>query len=391
MVVGLIWAVSLQGMVFAAGIVLKIADGALLKDQNNADLIPNYTGPGDAGSANIEFFVGGVPVSPTSIGPIGNKIIDFNYTPLAGIRQYDKSTQTGTVFIRSWDSTPVRAQGRHYGISIGYAAAAGIAPPSQYTVSSFRTDYLADIPVNAPTFTTFSESNLRIGETSEVVLSLGMGWSYSPGAAPNLVVATGYDVKYWISSAGETEPADDDPNRVASAGGLSWSLPATDPKPPGGKFGAGTYNFKVRARNEFGAGPWSTPRVWTTLAGGGVGAAGEVTYAMKKAEGGLGLNSIAILHTPPFNVDTTTPTAVTTIKDLVAAINAKSGVKDTVTTIGWLIPGGAIEGFYITYNETGDATFTPTTGLTAGADAPVEFSKVYQISVLRDVTVKFSR
>jgi hypothetical protein len=158
---------------------------------------------------------------------------------------------------------------------------------------------------------------------------------------------------------------------------------------------AGTYKFKPYAQN------WFTPVTEgdevTYVTGQIGGAAGPINYPLLRVPEGIGLNAVAVLHTVPFNVsnsptDANSKAAVTKIRDLIAAINAKSGSNNTVTTFGWMV-NSEFQGLYITYNEAGEMTGTPTVGITEGLDTPLIRGVSYQIGVFRDVVggVTFSQ
>jgi hypothetical protein len=155
-----------------------------------------------------------------------------------------------------------------------------------------------------------------------------------------------------------------------------------------GATGPATYHFQVALDNQ-----WGTPTSYSSILdyefGGPGGGAVSVPYSLKKAEGGLGLNAVAALPRIPFNVE---GAAVSKIGELVTAINTKSGANNTVATIGWMEDGSAdIKGWYITYDTAGTATYTPTGGLTTGADTALVPNKIYQISVMKNVDVTFSQ
>lgn len=308
--------------VLAAGIVLKIAQNGL-QDFGGTAFDPTYTGPSTANTANVEFFTGSIP------GPLAttNRIAP-GYTWLAGslVHQYDDtSVNGGNVYIRSWSGSP-RTQGSYYGKSSAYAAASGAQPALQYNVTTFKTDFLADAPKNAPTITSVAESNVRIGDTSEVVLKLTINYTYNQGSPK--IEATGYDVKFWIGS--ESEPADSDATRVYSTTGTSFSLPDKDAKTDKA-FGAGTYYFKVRAKNWFGTGPWSATRTWVTLSGGG-GALSFTLDFFGAKDSLLIVNTVAV----PSNTLTSPVSAtVTTGKQLGDTINAAAGEKIVRAVCYW--------------------------------------------------------
>lgn len=363
MVVGML--VCLVGTAYGAGIVLKIRNNDLGDKTPAGGTNPTYTGPGSVDTANIEFFHGSVPASPTSTAnriPYG-LVPAFNYTRLADYFQYDDTAVNGgNVYVRSWDGTP-RTRGSNYGISPAYAAASGASPANQWTVPKFQAGYLADVPRNTPTINSVSESNVRVGDTTDVVLSLSIGYSYSPGDPPNTIIATGYDVKYWLGT--ETEPSDTDPNRVVSTGSTSWGLPERDPK-TGNKFGSGTYNFRVRAKNEFGAGPWSATRSWPTLTGVGGGGIVTLSFSLKAYEANkLVVNSISV---PP-NLKDGTGTPITTASKLIARINELAR-ENIVIVLGKWDP------------ETGNAVRLTPGGV--GNDFDLKPGEGYQLYVTKD-------
>jgi len=313
-----IFAVGLAGAAFAKGVIIKIPDAVFSS---------TYNGPASVDSANIEFFIGNPPASPVSTA---GRTANFSYLLVGGDLHQNsyESLDGSSVKIRSWTGGAPRAQGSHYGISVSpFKASSGPAPAAQFTAVSadFAQDYLADAPVNAPSITSVSESNQRIGDTTDVILQLAVSFSYDVGSAPNKIVASGYDLKYWIFP--EDEPADSDTDRVASVASTSWSLPATDPK-TGGDFGAGTYYFKVRAKNDFGAGPWSTPIAWPTLSQVSGEGTAEFTFDLKQvSETKLVVNSITIP-----TLDLTKPLVVTVSKasDLKSVIDNAAGPDKSV-------------------------------------------------------------
>lgn len=375
---------SLQGMALAGGIVIKM-DGNIMTNAGGGPFPPDYTGPASLDFANIEFFNSAdIPPSPSSTsGRIGT----FDYFDLgAGVSQFQNAGVSGSIIIRSWDGDP-RIKGSHYGKSQVFTATSGSTPASQYNVAdiiAFQTEYLASEPLNAPTIGSISEANQREGDTQNVWLSLSVNFSYSQGSAPNKVVATGYDFKYWI---GDTEPDDTDTDRMVDLTGTSWSLPTTDPK-TGDSFGSGTYHFKVRAKNEYGPGlSWSAVKDWPTLAGGAGGPAASITYFLKKAtDGTVGLNTVSIMHTVSFNID---GNPINNVENLVDAINSVAGAK-VVEAVGTM-KNAEMQGVYVTYDESGNATYTSTAQFAEGKETVLARGESWQISVSEDVEVTFSQ
>jgi len=376
----LLFVIVLTGASYGAGIVLNINGNSVLTDQTGAGITPTYTGPGSASTANIEFFPGGAPSNPVSTS--GRNDL-FNYTLLSGpIYQYDNlNINGGNVQIRSWSGTP-RTQGSHYGFSSLYAAASGASPAKQYDVSSFQTDWLANVPVNAPVFGSASEASVRQDYTNNILLSLSVPWSYSVGSAPNKIVALSYDVKYWVSP--DSEPSDSDPNWVVNTTGTTFVLPAANPV-TGQPFSSGTYHFKVRARNSFGVGPWSTQLDWTTLAGGGVCPAIIKTYSLNNITGGLGINTFAIPASTPY----IRPSGATYLSDIINEINSRES-QNVTYSIGWWDPATMRPaGYEIKYNSTtvNDYSATGTSGLGPINQTTIEMDKAYQIYVIKTTTL----
>jgi hypothetical protein len=368
-------AVVLAAQAYGAGIVLKIPkDG--LKDYNNADMDPNYGASGYTGSTNIEFFTGSVPAPNLTTGRFAP---NYTWLPNAQIHQYDDTTiNGGNVYMRIWDGAP-RTQGSYYGKSPGYAAASGSTPAKQHDVASFKADFLADVPINAPTINRagISESNRRIGETTNVVLALSVPFSYDMGTPK--VEATGFDFKFWKEE--ESEPADDDTTRVVSLSGSPFNLPDQDAKNNNQPFGAGTYHFRVRAKNWYNGGPWSATENWTTLSGAGVaGMPDSVTLNLLKKEGDFGVNSIGITFATIYDG---TGMQVSTLQDLVVAINnAGSGY---VSTIGYWDKETQTEvGF--TFNDAGGVIDRINTDKNPNEIGLVK-GEGYQVSVTEDKTV----
>ena len=357
-------ALLLSSQAFGAGIIMKIPFNGL--DAWSGTLNPSYSGPGSVDSANVEFFAGSIPGPNATTGRITP-----NYTTFGTTHQYDKMDQNGgTVYIRSWDGPP-RTQKSYYGKSAGMASASGAQPANQYNVVKFKTDFLADVPKNAPVITSGSESNQRVGYTSDVVLKLSIAFTYDMGTPK--IEATTYDVKYWVDP--ETEPADNDVNRVVNISSTSFSLPDNDPK-TSNPFSSGTYHFKVRANNWYGSGPWSTVKDWTTLAGGLTGG-GTVSYVLKAGINGIGLPFGGSMN---ISVNGGAPVAVDSTQKLVTAIGGVTAISVWDATSQKL--GGA------TFDGSGNVTFQ-----TPGYDlnSPLNAGAALYISVGADSSVTLSK
>ena len=366
---------ALSGAAFAegGGIVLNITKDATLQKWNNSFMAPNV-------ASNIEFFVGSIPAPNSAAGTL---TMD-NISDLGNIVAYDYSDDIPggktpvingkNIYIRSWDGA-MRTRGSKYGKSQAYKASFD-APAKQYDVSAFKTIYLADKPVNAPTITSITEANQRIGSTNDVVLNLTINYAYDEGS-PRIEI-NGYDVKYWV--APENEPADTDPDRVVgrTKSETSFSLPATDPK-TGKPFGSGTYYFKVRAKNWYDNGPWSDPPTkWVTLAGP-VGGAIDIDL-------NAGVNSLGMPFSPPFKLEYAGKDYdIGKLSDLVSTLQAIGG-KGMVTAVAyWNESEKQIEGATYENGAVKDpsANFNP--------DLPLEAGKGYQITTSKAINFKLKQ
>ena len=333
-------------------------------------------------SAQVEFFLGGVP-APNSLG---SPITPIAVTDVSGFKQYEFS-ERGTAYVRAWDG-PARTQKSYYGFTAqGYnideGDAAGAmnlpAPPTpayHFKMKGFKTDYLADIP-RAPEVGAIGESMQRSGD--DYILTLTVGINYSEGS-PKIQTAghssndnKKYRLKVWI---GDVEPDGStlDGKWVIATDG-SVTLTGEDYPP-------GTYHFKAQAWNWFGEGPWGPQKDYTTLSGGPGGGPDSASYNLIKLDAGLGVNTFPIAYT-----QVTSP-SITTIKDLVEAINAQAE-EPIVTAIGWWNPDTQQpQGYIINIDfDAGTITgFEGTKDLPAPEEVVLEKDKVYQVSVLKNAT-----
>jgi len=362
-------------MVFASGIDIYFSDNAIksetggsLSDSNYHNYLPPleffYAPPGGGG---------GVP-APNSGGVAAGRKADSEvgpyYTHTGGRHNYPLSTLNGgRLDIRVWKNggTAIAQLGNYYGKTSG-ACSTGLDFPIPLNITTLATSYKAAVP-NMPVIGVITEALTRTGDTYDLNLSIPI--SYDPANSegrPSDGLREIQDVYMLV-----TYPDAHTETKPGSPVGLTGTP-------------AGTYKFKPYAHNWFGTteGPEVT---YTTGAMGG--AAGPVTYELKRKPDGIGLNAVAVLHTVPFYVsnsptDANSKAAVTKIRDLIAAINAKSGANNTVTTFGWMV-NSEFRGLYLTYNEAGEMTGTPTVGVTEGLDTPLIRGVSYQIGVHRDV------
>lgn len=332
---------------------IKNKDGGVLADGNYHPY-----------QAKLELFYNALPAPNSSAGRL---TVDTatQYTLIGGQHKYQlASLDGGTLYVRVWNGTPA-TRGSYYG-KASHGVASGTTLPYDWTISSLAADYKADVPY-APAIGAISESLRRTGTSYQLTLTVPI--SYNESGADGKREATGFSVEVVYPSG-----------TVETRTGSSVTLTNTP---------AGTYRFTPTATNWFGS-TTGSPVSYATLGAGG-GVAGPVTYTLRKVADGLGLNAVAAIHNVPFSVDTAAaPTAVGTIAQLVAAVNAKSTRRDNVTAIGWM-EDSVIKGFYVTYNAGGEPTFAPTSGLSADGSLALERGRSYQLSVNSDVTVTFSQ
>jgi hypothetical protein len=373
------------GVAWGAGIVLKIPENGLT-NWDNSDLNPNYTGT-YTDATNIEFFSGGVPGPLEITGRFAP-----NYTRLGGppvIHQYDDTTRTGNVYIRSWDTREgrmPRARGSYYGITEPpYAAAAGSQPANQYDVTRFKTEYLAELP-RQPSVLFDREYLDRSG--TDYVLRLSINISYDEGT-PKIQTSghsdnggRKYRVKVWKDT--ESQPGDDaavnNINVFATDGSIQFPTGELTRLTPGAR-----YHFRAQAWNWFGHGEYGPQLDWPTLSGGGPM---TESFNLVKKLGGLGLNTIYM----PF---TSTDPSVTNWDLLIrgingTAINPATGTAPyaTVQVIGRYIPGDQKwVGFIVSYptSDPENMTFTRINIDKDPLDLPVARQDVFWVSV-RDGT-----
>jgi hypothetical protein len=351
----------LSSQVLATGIYVNFSYNSL-KNKDGGTLSDGTFHPY---TDRLEFFHGSVPAPNTSAGRLAvNTATQYVNDAAGSKRTYQLlPLDGGSLGIRVWNGTPA-TRGSYYGRTSG-GIAAGTTLPTELNITSLQTDYKADVP-NTPAIGVISEALVRRGDSLEMTLTIPI--SYSESGPDGKREATGFSLAI-VYPSGSSE----------TRSGSSITLSNTP---------TGTYRFTPTATNWFGSTTGSEVS-YTTLGAGG-GAAGPVTYSLKKIAEGLGLNAVAAIHNVPFQVNSDPASSVGTIAQLVAAINAKSSRRDNVTTIGWM-EDSAIKGFYVTYSSTGDPTLTPTAGLAADGSLALERGKSYQLSVNSDVTVTFSQ
>lgn len=266
------------------------------------------------------------------------------------------------------------ATGSYYTRKGPYSSGA-VTPTEVDFNASFRTSYLADVPLPP----SVSASNYKLtwdGSSYQVAFTLTGNAPSSPNVE---VLSTGWSIR--VRKATDDWAA----GKVYNSKSASITEDPNDPY-----FTAGEYYVAVAASsNYFGNSGWGTELNFQIPTGGGGGAV-IATYNLTAAPAdGIGLNAVTIVHNGSFNVDSDPVTSVSTIGDLVTAINAKAA-GSVVTAIG-VLENNQMQGVYITYDASGVPTYTPTVGFTSGADTALARLMQLQISVTQDVTVTFSQ
>ena len=363
-----IWSMVVTGAL-ATGINVYMDQGAVKNKDGGALTDSDY----HPYAAKLEFFHGTLPAPISSAGKLAVDLgtqysRDDTRTPPR--HKYQLATLSGsTLYIRVWSGAaiaPATISNSYYGKDSG-TVAVGAAPSEDKFITNLRTNYKCDIP-NTPTINSITETMTRTGDTYQLTLAVSANSPEHVAGVDGDREVQAYRIKIKYPDGRPDETQD------------SGSITLRDAP-------AGAYEFTPYAGNWYG---WTdgTMRAYSTLGAIG-GAAGPVTYELKRKPDGIGLNPVAVLHTVPFNVsnsptDANSKAAVTKIRDLIAAINAKSGANNTVTTFGWMV-NSEFRGLYLTYNEAGEMTGTPTVGVTEGLDTPLIRGVSYQIGVHRDV------
>jgi hypothetical protein len=275
----------------------------------------------------LQFYLNSNPAVNTNPDKYDPGYVTGSYytAPDITYHQYQLSTiDGGHMYIRVWKNVPSGDNKLNYYGRDDSGITTGMVAPADKSITTIKTEYLADTPVNAPVWGGVSESNIRLGDSTDVKLSLTVGFSYSLGT-PKIEI-TGYRIRFWKD--GESDPGDSatpatNPARVFDLGPTvtSYSLPSTDDL-TGLSFSGGIYHFKIRAYNWYGSGPWSAVKDWPTLSGGGGGIVAPLIFDLSAfEEGKMIINSIS----------TSTDTMATAVKD---AVNAKAGA-NVVTAVSY--------------------------------------------------------
>ncbi len=272
----------------------------------------------------------------------------------------------GSAFVRVWDTVNISGsvKGKHYRTVGSYSLPGPPTPPPTHNLDSFATTYLADKPpvpsANATGFVLSWDGTLY---KPAFYLKVVEGTNPLVETAPNPVK---YNIH--VRKVGETTwPKTYDGNNAQI-----W-IEKDD------YYVAGqNYQIEVQANNYFGASGYSSPISFTIPLGEG-GQCGPITYTLVSPAEGIGLNDISILHEAPFNVDTDPAGSVSTIGELVNAINSKAKV-NVVTAVG-ILTDNQIQGAYVTYDQNDRAVFTPTAGFAEGANTALKRGMGLQISI----------
>jgi hypothetical protein len=345
--------VLLAASAFATGINVFINDSAI-KNKGGSSLPDGTYHPY---ASKLQFFYNSLP-APNAAGTRLPVDLATEYTHIGGQHKYQKSALNGgTLHVRVWDGA-IAQQGSYYG-KTSNSPSSGTTLPKDWVIASLLCDYKADVPY-APTIGTIGESLQRSGDDLELTLVIPVVYS-----------ASGPDGKREITGRSLRITFPD--NTTETRNGTSITLSNTP---------SGNYTFVPIATNWFGQ-TEGTPVNYATLGISGGGAVGPITYNLI-----TGINAISILHDVPFTVDTPSPSSVPTAGELVTAINVKAGA-NVVTAVG-ILTDNAIQGAYVTYDQTGNPTFTPTAGFADGANTTLVRGMSMQISVTADVTVTFN-
>lgn len=370
------------GAAFAGG--LTYYGQAKNHDNSNAaagNKVECWEGSFTTGPTGPNFVVGSPTLSPNPPNYPVTTRADGKLCPQGTTNDnfYDPRANV-SVKVRVWEGSDpaavINAKG-YYGY--GTYSIGGVTAPPATVNATITTNYKADRP-DSPTVTA-GGYNLTWNDTKQQYL-VSFSLSAVAGAAWN-----SEGVSYQI----RVRKATDSYTAGRTHDGASWTITETNLDDPY-YVGGGAYVAQAHATNAFGD-IWGPEMNFVIPTGGavGVGGAGPVTYYLRKSVGdAVGLNAVSVLHTVPFKVDATPEASVTTIGQLAAAINLKSGAANTVTTFGWM-ESGAMKGFYITYDAGGVPAYTAVGGVTGGADTPLERGRSYQISVINDVDVTFSQ
>ncbi|MBN3033665.1 MAG: hypothetical protein JW873_06185 [Candidatus Saganbacteria bacterium] len=271
-----------------------------------------------------------------------------------------------SVTVKAWEGA---AGSLWYGYG-SYSIGDVNAPPG-YAVVNITADFKAAAP-DSPTVTA-GGYNLTWDDASQ---------KYLPAFTLTVHAGTAYKSE-GVSYAIEVKKVSDSWTAAKKGSGSSWTIVEKDLANPYFAVG-GTYEARATASNVFGS-TQGQPKTFTIPGGGGAAAAtaNQVTIALRRKSGGLGINSFAL----PFGtVYDAAGTQINSLAGLAASLNAALGGAGYVATIGYWDEANQLEVGY-TFDSKGAVLDRINT---AQPDLPLPaVGKGLQISVTGDVTVTF--
>jgi hypothetical protein len=230
------------------------------------------------------------------------------------VRGASDTAPGGTVYIRVWSGIP-NTQSSYYCLAKSFSNGALSGTAGTLLAA---TDYKADVPY-APLVWKFAEATTTIINPASITADLTAFSKQPAPPADGLRQITARDWKMWVATAVEPaagEGVNDDELVKSSA-----SINAGE-----------TYSFKAAAKNWFSEPSyvWGSSQdyeVGGSIAGGGVSAIYNFTTTAA-----LGVNQFSLPMAADIMFDGTT--SITTMQDLIDAINASVG-PGTVKTAGW--------------------------------------------------------
>jgi hypothetical protein len=371
---------------------IRIGDGdssvANYRVQSN---VGAYINPETAlGSGLLDFFTS-APGDPRSdVGRIasGSGVGQYSVTSFPALHywEYFFKINDSPIVVRAWTGSKAMGETNFYGYqTTGYAndgttpVALRLGPsgvPSNQYMGTFITNWQAmpPYPPQIDRSRDIVESQVRDDYSTRVNLTLNITVSPVTGTPPRQISPNSPGSTNYLLEI--TYP--DGSIHTEFTNG-TFTLTGTP---------TGLYRFRAKAYNWFGGSEFSGYTDWQTLSGGGMGGAGPITYNLTYEAGGLGLNSVAVLHDVPFNVDTTVPAEVSSVSQFVSELNAKLGA-GTVRAIGWL-ENSRIVGYMISYTGS-TANYVSVGGVAADGAATLTRGQSIQLYVTTPGSVTFSQ
>lgn len=359
----------LQGAAFSASKTLFIK-GANITSLGTAVNAPN---------SDIKFYINGSPLTlyEPSVPP-SPVITDFS---INSGKVYDKGSVRGrnvqincnvndSLSATIWEGTV--GLGGYYGsTSLPMTSANFDDPALTWDWASLKVDFKAAPPYK-PTISQFAEATTTYTSGSPAVSVLTVTSAAGSGS-DGLREVNLYAWKMWED--GQYEPSG--PLSGATANILSLDS---------SKVSAGKkYAFKVGHGNQWSGGSftWSDKYTYTVAGGMGTGGPDTAVYSFVKQTSGLGVNVFPIAYS-----DVQTPD-ISTVKQLVEAINAKAG-EPVVTTIGWWDTATMSPQGYVVEIDTNTKTVKSYTASKGAPPKPENAAlvkdNIYQVSVIKSVS-----